>query len=218
MESVELQGKTLLDLGCSGGYFGFSLAATVKSYHGIDGDSELIDRNREVCQRRGIGHLSFEHGQITPDFIRQLPKFDVAFFLSVFHHILAVSEAYDWNEQSEWKPEEILSALADKVEVLVFETGYPTEGHEWCENLPPMLPTPKAWILKLLRTAGFDQVEIIPSPVHRGMRGRIRAWLGDRFNAQKPNSALLTRLVARTFHLDPRDRRDIFVARKRRDA
>ena len=55
MEFVELRVKSLLDLGCSGGYFGFSLAETVKSYHGIDGDRELIVRNREglSAQRDG---------------------------------------------------------------------------------------------------------------------------------------------------------------------
>ncbi|MDO8861667.1 methyltransferase domain-containing protein [Haliea sp. E1-2-M8] len=218
MESVELRGKSLLDLGCSGGYFGFSLAGTIKLYHGVDGDNELIARNIEVSQSKGLNHLSFEHSRITPDFIRQLPSFDVVFFLSVFHHILAVSKAYDWNEESVWEPEEILRALAEKAEVLVFETGYPSEGHEWCENLPPMLPTPDAWIVELLRGAGFYQVEIIPSPVHSGILGRVRASLGDRFNVQKQNPTVLARLIARAFHLDPRDRRDIFIAHKRRDA
>lgn len=126
---IDLKDKSLLDLGCSGGYFGFSLAKIVKSYKGIDGDAELITRNKEIAQRRGLHHLDFEHCQITPERIRYLPHFDVALFLSVFHHMLAVSQAYEWNQTNLWGPIEILVALADKVEVLVFETGYPGEGH-----------------------------------------------------------------------------------------
>ena len=214
LNMVDLKDKSLLDLGCSGGYFGFSLSMDIKSYHGIDGDEVLISRNQESAKSRGLENLKFEHCQITPERIRHLPHFDVALFLSVFHHILAVSQAYEWNQENVWEPKEILTALAEKVNVLVFETGYPDEGHEWCERLPPMLPTPKVWVEELLHEAGFEHVEIISAPAHQGFIGRLRAGLGKSFNAQCQNRTLITRVISRIFRLDPRDGRDIFIARR----
>lgn len=209
---VDLENKSLLDLGCSGGYFGFSLAESISNYFGLDGDQELIVRNEAIARRAGLNHIHFEYGQITPKRIQKLPHFDVALFLSVFHHIITASEAYDWNKQNSWRPIEILAAIAEKVDVIIFETGYPDEGHEWCERLPGMLPTPQAWVKTTLLEAGFVKVDIISAPAQRGIRGQLRSWLAKELYGTDRNNNLAKRVVKRLLQIDPRDGRDIFVA------
>ena len=77
-----------------------------------------------------------------------------------------------------------------------------------------MLPTPQAWVKTLLYKAGFDQVEMISAPGHQGFFGRLRAQLGKSFNELSVDRTLSTRIVSRIFQLDPRDGRDIFIARR----
>ena len=180
--------------------------------YGLDGDHDLIVRNEDIARSAGLNNLHFECGQITPQRIKQLPHFDVGIFLSVFHHILAVSKAYEWNQKNTWSPNEILASLANKVDVLVFETGYPDEGHEWCERLPNMLPTPQVWVESMLHEAGFARVAMIPAPGYQGTAGRLRARLGKQFHGVSSDRTLAKRIVNRVFRLDPRDGRDIFVA------
>ena len=42
LENVDIKGKRILDLGCSGGYFTFNLSAKAKHVMGVDGDYEII--------------------------------------------------------------------------------------------------------------------------------------------------------------------------------
>ena len=125
------------------------------NYIGVDADEIVIERNRSVAEQLPATNLEFRRAEITPSFVRSLGPIDIALFLSVFHHILATSRAYDWNRPSEFDPLDLLRALQERVDVLVFETGYPDEGFEWCERLPPMAPTPRAWVERVLRHAGF---------------------------------------------------------------
>ena len=49
-DRVDLHGKRVLDLGCSGGYFGFGLAGVVHAYLGVDADGILIERNARAAR------------------------------------------------------------------------------------------------------------------------------------------------------------------------
>jgi SAM-dependent methyltransferase len=211
-ERVDLSGKRLLDLGCSGGYFGFELADVVSSYFGVDADDVVIERNRSVAQQRSLINLEFHRATITPSFVRSLPPMDVALFLSVFHHILATSTAYAWNRPPDFDPFDLLRALQERVDVLVFETGYPGEGFEWCERLPPMTPTPRTWVEQVLRNAGFRHVEVVPADTYKGAMDGVRRRIALTLGYAKHPRPLSGRIASRILRVDPRDNRDLFFA------
>ena len=215
-EHVDLSGKRVVDLGCSGGYFGFEWADTVASYIGVDADDVVIERNRSVAQQLAATNLEFRRSAITPSFIRSLDQVDVALLLSVFHHILTASRAYDWNRSAEFDPFDLLRALQERVDVLVFETGYPDEGFEWCERLPPMAPTPRAWVERVLRDAGFGYVEVIAASNYHGSTDRLRRYIAQTLGYAKHPRPLGGQIASRLLGVDSRDNRDLFVARNGR--
>ena len=96
----DLDGATVLDLGCSGAYMSFRAAETAARVVGVDADAEIIERNRGLAAQRGLDNISFVHGRLSPELILDLPRADFAFFLSVFHHMLVGSAAYDWNPEA----------------------------------------------------------------------------------------------------------------------
>lgn len=212
-DHVDLSGKRVVDLGCSGGYFGFEWADVVSTYIGVDADDVVIERNRNVAQQQSATNLEFRRTAITPSFIRGLGPVDVALFLSVFHHILATSRAYEWNRPPEFDPFDLLRALQERVDVLVFETGYPDEGFEWCERLPPMTPTPRAWVERVLRDAGFRYVEVIPASTYHGSMDGLRRYIALTLGYAKHPRPLGGRIASRLLRVDPRDNRDLFIAR-----
>lgn len=212
-ERVNFSGKRVLDLGCSGGYFGFSLTDVVSSYLGVDADEAVIERNHNAARQRSLANLEFRRAAITPSFIRSLASVDIALFLSVFHHILATSDAYDWNRHSEFDPFDLLHALRERANVLVFETGYPDEGFEWCERLPPMTPTPRAWVVRALRETGFRHVEVIPASAGRSPADELRWRIALAMGCARHPRPLAGRIAARVLQVDSRDNRDLFIAR-----
>lgn len=212
MDQVDFTGRRVLDLGCNGGYFGFALAGVAGGYLGVDADSALIARNREAARRCDLATLEFHAAPITPDLIRGLGRFDVALFLSVFHHILAGSAAYDWNRRVEFDPLELVAALHDTAGVLVFETGYPDEGFEWCARLPAMLPTPRAWVEHKLREAGFARVRTIPASAYHGAFDPLKRRVARALGYARHPRPLSGKIASRLLRVDPRDGRDLFVA------
>lgn len=211
--NVDFSGKRVLDLGCSGGYFGFALSDTVSSYLGVDGDEPVIERNRNVARQRSLVNVEFQSAAITPSYIRGQAPVDVALFLSVFHHMLGGSDAYDWNRPGEFDPFDLLRALRERADVLVFETGYPDEGYDWCDRLPPMTPTPRAWVVRTLREAGFRHVEVVPAGTGRSFTEGLRRSVARAMGYARHPRPLAGRIAAHVFQVDSRDNRDLFIAR-----
>lgn len=212
-ENVDFSGKRVLDLGCSGGYFGFALSDTVASYLGVDGDEPVIARNREAARQRSLGNVKFQSAEINPSFIRGLAPVDVVLFLSVFHHMLGRSNAYDWNRPESFDPFDVLRAIRERTDVLVFETGYPDEGFEWCERLPPMTPAPRTWVERTLREAGFLHVECISDRADRTFAEGLRRHVARAMGYAKHPRPFAGRVAAHVLRVDSRDNRDLFIAR-----
>ena len=207
---VDVTGKDVLDLGCSGGYFSFALARDARRVFAIDGDQAVIDRNREAAERMGVTNVEFVHAVIRPELIEALPSVDVTLFLSVFHHLLTGSEAYDWNDATVVKTAfRSLELLKARTDILVFEMGYPDEGYEWCSRLPRMMPSPRDWIVDRVFGADFPSVQIVESPSYAGS-----AAIRRRFHRVARTTTLWGRLMRRMLTIDPRDGRDIFIGSK----
>ena len=211
--SVPVAGQSVIDFGCSGGYFGFAWSTKLSSYLGVDGDAAVIARNQAAADELRLPHLRFVHGNLTPSFVRGLPAADIGIFLSVFHHVLASSSAYDWNRTNDFDPFELLVAMREKVGTLVFETGYPDEGMDWCSRLPPMLPTPRRWVEQTLLNAGFSCVTCLSARSIHGDAGHVRSLLGRKLGVVEHAQRLSSRIAQRFLRYDPRDDRDVFVAR-----
>jgi len=193
---IDISDKTVLDLGCSGGYFSFQAAKKARSVLAVDGDKEIIKNNQIISEKYGFNNLNFQHAEITRKFINSLPQFDVTLFLSVFHHMLTASSAYDWNLGNN---KEIafntLSAIRANTKTLVFEMGYPDEGYEWCNRMPKMGPSYKEWIIKNIFELDFERIQVINSPSYKGFGGYIRSLLARQY---KGNS-IVTRIRRRVF-------------------
>ena len=119
----------VLDLGAAQGYFSFSLAEVGATVHGID----YLDENIAVCKKLASEYknldVSFQSGRIE-EFISQLEigQYDLVLGLSVFHHIVF--------EQGILTVTEMLSNLANKVEVGIFEFAQSSEPLYWAEAQP----------------------------------------------------------------------------------
>jgi len=208
---VDLKGKSILDLGCSGGYFSFRLSPTARYVLGIDADKKLVEQNQKIVVSRNFTNLEFRHATITPNLINSLPDFDVILFLSVFHHMLTASEAYEWNDTRRQQDAIITMVLIrEKCKILVFEMGYPDEGYEWCTRLPVMSPNPERWIIHNIFGDRFEKIQVIHSPAYAHGWRHLGWMIARRINTQP----LFTRIIRRIFGLDPRDNRDLFIGFK----
>lgn len=162
---LDFRDKVVLDLGCSGGAFAFELARKARKVFAVDGDAEVITRNRDIQKELGIANIEFLHARIEPDLLRRLGPVDITLFLSVYHHMLTVSEAYDWNEGSTPAgARDVLLAIHDITNTLVFEVGYPDEGYEWCERLPSYGEDWDAYVRESVFQGRYASVEVHQPP------------------------------------------------------
>lgn len=214
----DLRGATVLDLGCSGAYMSFRAAEQAARVIGVDADEEIIERNRRLAAERGLDNVEFIHARLSPELIRELPTADFTFFLSVFHHMLVGSHAYDWNTEGtrEADVNRMMAAVADSSHTLVFELGEPHESHEWAANLPDMAPTPVDWIAEHLLEPHYREVSVLPPPDLRGPVGWLRRQL--HFHAPQLETAMTphARVIRRLIDHDTRDARHLFIARRPR--
>lgn len=207
---LDFRGKSVLDLGCSGGYFSLNIASEANHVLGVDGDPEVIRQNIALAREKGVGNVKFVEASLTRQFISVLPQYDIVLFLSVFHHMLGASDAYDWNsEELRSEAFDTLGEIRKKARVLVFEMGYPDEGYDWSTKLPPMVPDPVTWIVANIFGDDFS-VQVISPPVMKGRLGAIRRWLLHNHESR----GIVWRILRRILHVDVRDKRHLFIGTK----
>jgi SAM-dependent methyltransferase len=212
---VDLSGATVLDLGCSGGYFTFSFAQESERVVGVDADRAVIQRNRRFASEHGFDNVEFVEGKISPEPLSTLPDVDVVLFLSVFHHILAASEAYAWNDGTgPQNARSVIEAVREKAGVLVFEMGMPDEGKDWCSDLPPMGSDPSKWIEREIFGDAYDRVIEIDAPARTDISGWARRRLSS-FVAGAEGHEIHKRLLRKVIALDVRDNRPLFIGSRR---
>jgi hypothetical protein len=82
--------------------------------------------------------------------------------------------------------------------------------------LPSMVPTPRAWVERVLRDAGFGYVEVIAASSYHGATDRLRRYIARTLGYAKHPRPLGGQIASHLLRVDPRDNRDIFVARNGR--
>ena len=115
---------SVLDLGCSQGFFCLNLAQLGATVHGVD----FLDKNIAVCEALAAEHpswkLSFQVGRVE-DFIEQLTpgRYDLVLGLSVFHHVAYASGADSVKR--------LLKRLAEATGAQIFELALREEPLYW---------------------------------------------------------------------------------------
>ena len=209
---VDFKDKVVLDLGCSGGFFSFSLAKDAKKVIAIDGDPEIIKRNKAIQKDLGIENIEFIHGVISKEFIDSLENIDVTIFLSVYHHMLSISDAYDWNQgQNEGARNQFIEALNSKTNTLVFEIGFPNEGYEWCERIPKYEPNWNEWVKQNVFRGKYKSVDVSEVPMNLGW---INKSIVSKLSTPYKQDSDFLRKIKNVFKFDARDLRRIYFGKK----
>ena len=154
---ADLSGKTVLDIGCNEGFFSFDAERRgAKKVVAIDKSSDARDKFHLIKE---LMHSKVEFRfadllELNPD---ELGKFDIVFFLSVFHHlrypfqvldrIFELTREYAIMEFVEAVPEEDLGQS-----VLVRKLS--KKGHLH------ILPT-RQFTIEMLTRAGYSKIEIL---------------------------------------------------------
>jgi O-antigen chain-terminating bifunctional methyltransferase/kinase len=161
---------TVLDLGCAEGYFVFRAAQEFGCFTlGVDADVRRLTIAQELNLLNKSDRSGFMYADISPEFLRKLPQFDVVILLAVLHHVMyehGVEYARDY-----------MKIIRDKTRIaLVFEMGQSNEvSMEWARSLPDMGARPVEWIAEFLFSCGFSEVskagetDAYQSNCHRGV-------------------------------------------------
>jgi SAM-dependent methyltransferase len=216
LKCLDPAGMQILDLGCSNGYFCYELAKRGGKVTGVDKNEPVLALNRKIAAYYGW-NAQFQDAFLDIAFFNNLPRYDAILFLSVIHHI--------FNNTSRQPIEmcrNIVSILAGKTDLLIFEIGQSGEPFGWSRKLALMEPNPKQWILQnLFEDSGFTKVEVIDPPAFtKGALAPLRRRIWDinrRWTVLPPRHYLrkaIAHLLVKLFIYDPRDTRYIFVARK----
>lgn len=85
---INLSGKSVLDLGCEIGYFGWNNARIVKLYLGIDSDPNCINAGQLITTELRYRNIHFINADLV-DFIKDLKvHYDICLFFSIYHHLM----------------------------------------------------------------------------------------------------------------------------------
>ena len=76
-----------------------------------------------------------------------------------------------------------------------------------------MSPTPRAWVERALREAGFGRIEVVPAGAWQGLSSGLRRRVARALGYARHPRPLAGKIASRLLGVDPRDGRDLFIAR-----
>jgi SAM-dependent methyltransferase len=209
---VDFTDKTVLDLGCSSGFFTFSAAARARTVIGVDADEHLINRNIETAREHGFTNVSFHCRAIDTSLLDELPQVNIVLFLSVFHHMIAESATYPWNAGRDAAgTTDLLRRICRLGDTVVFEMGQPGEGFPWCEDIARLSGDLPGWIRANAFGDGLHDLQRLRGPAWQRFPFRALPWTRHIIPANRGGRKLLG-----LFHIDLRDCRDLYIGTRRR--
>lgn len=209
---VDFQDKIVLDLGCSGGFFSFELSKVAKKVIAIDGDEEIIARNKSLQRELGIRNIEFIHSNINRDILSSVGKVDVTLFLSVFHHMLTSSDAYDWNNGLKFDEIKAMLEVLNKItSILIFEMGETNEGYEWCERMPKECQNNHEFIVTNIFKNDYKIIDYFQR--HENINFFNSLFIAKLSSSFKIDSKLVS-MIKRLCRFDSRDFRKIYIGKK----
>ena len=212
LSKVNFKNKVVLDLGCSGGFFSFELAKTAKKVVAVDGDPAIIKKNKELQKELGIENIDFICAPISAELIANVGNVDITLFLSVFHHMLTMSDAYDWNNAVDLEHRnEMVSALNKSTSCLIFEMGEVNEGYEWCERMPLVSKDNKDFVYSEVFKNSYKKVSSFDGPVKVSS---VNKYMISKLSQDFKEDSRLVSVFKRLFSFDARDLRKVYVGQK----
>lgn len=168
----EWQCRSLIDLGCSEGYYVLQAARHgLRFCVGVDFDLRRIWTGQSQVVLEDVPGAAFLVADIEPSLIEAIPTFDAVVFLSVLHHLMA-ARGYE-------AARAILQAVSRRTgKVLIFEMGQSDERSEaWAERLPDMGSAPHDWIAAFLTSCGFATVRKVAEAPSYGREVNRAVWV-----------------------------------------
>ncbi|KKG14921.1 hypothetical protein EO98_01365 [Methanosarcina sp. 2.H.T.1A.6] len=155
--------NTYLDIGSQLGYFVFKLSESheLTLAQGFEMNDVSCAYSNALVYLNDLKNISFVNCKVTPNFIKNMPNYDIISFLNVFHHIVY----FDGFESAD----EIMHELYNKTNsYFIFETGqFDEKGYYWSDSLLFMDKNPVTWIQNYLVSIGYKKVTLINEfPTH----------------------------------------------------
>lgn len=130
---------SVLDIGCSQGYFCFKLKEVFGSQVRVQG-IDILKENIELCNKlkdENSMDIDFSYDALTPNFIDSIDDVDVVLLLSVIHHETRKSGSiYSSNGGCFDYAQHLLKSLADKSGLVLVELALKGEFHDDFGDLP----------------------------------------------------------------------------------
>ena len=161
--------RTVMDIGCAEGYFVHRAAEQCGCVAlGVDADVRRLTMAHSAATLSRLQGAAFMYAEVSPEFIQQLPSFDLVIFMSVLHHIMYA----DGVERAR----EYMRAIREKARVVIFDMGQSNETQSaWSASLPDMGADPPVWIRQFLLDCGYSEAvqigktDAYNSPVSRAV-------------------------------------------------
>ena len=130
---INLSGKSVLDLGCEIGYFGWNNARIVKFYLGVDSDPNYINAGQMITTELRYKNIHFINADLV-EFIKDLGvHYDICLFFSIYHHLM-----YEIGIEG---TREVINKVSEICDELYFDMGQKSEHsnkarRKWHRLLP----------------------------------------------------------------------------------
>lgn len=166
---VFVKGGTLLDVGCSGGFYAFGLEQNCSGeIVAIDPSSSLVEECLRVKEKYR-SQVQFRVQGLEEFLDTDNKVWDTILYLSVHHHLV--------EQEGQDKAEKLLTKLSSRGNQMFFDMGQKDEGnceqHRWWQMFPDLGEvSEKDWIwLYLLTHTKYQRIDVIgSSPIHGTQR------------------------------------------------
>jgi len=85
---LNLKRKSVLDLGCNIGYFGWKHCELIRSYLGVDSDFSCTKAATSIKQVLGYEKINFLNMDVVEYIQTSQDHFDTCLFFSIYHHLM----------------------------------------------------------------------------------------------------------------------------------
>ena len=165
--------SSVLDIGCSSGFFSLELAKRGHFCLGVDSSKRALLIAELIKEIDEVEQVSFTYFPISLESVIRLPTFDITICLSVFHHW---ARQFGANEAIA-----IMQVVAEQTkDLLFFETAQTNNcSNKYRKVLPAMGKNPRVWLEGFLTDLGFSKVSSIGAfSVGGGGRGKRELMVG----------------------------------------
>lgn len=154
---------SLLDIGCSGGFYSFGLNGRCSPIVAFDYVEDLIKECLVIQKKYNTG-IDFRVASLTADFVKDSGPWENVLYMSIHHHIIT-QFGFD-------KAAEMFSDLSKHCLRMFFDMGQKNENcreHKWWQLLPEIKDQEKWLVDYILSNTEFVDIDVIGSSSVHGV-------------------------------------------------